>query len=283
MIARKPENKTCGRSIESALILRFRYDNLYQTRLVEKFHHGLFHVGKTYKVKDSLFLQVINPTAGLFGGDQFHCSIHLEPSSKATLYSPSATQIFTMASGEKATGYQEIQVDEEALLEWYPNSLVPHLNASFSVGTVIRLAKNSSLFYVDLLSPGRVAYGESLSFLSLSSQLSIYQNENLIVREKLLIDSETDKLRWTSFSGESAPYYATIWMAGNEKQSLNEVLNNTGHQEIDKAELQVGVTQLSESLWVKRVASRSLYKINNEIRNTQKTLKPILKLNPPRI
>jgi hypothetical protein len=72
-------------------------------------------------------------------------------------------------------------------------------------------------------------------------------------------------------------------MAGNEKQSLNEALNNTGHQEIDKAELQVGVTQLSESLWVKRVASRSLYKINNEIRNTQKTLKPILKLNPPRI
>lgn len=271
--------RVVGRSLDSKLHLIFSHNKHHGTQLSHRYHQGLFHLGKQYKCAEGLFLQVINPTAGLFSDDRFESLFDVQENAHATISSPSATQIFQMEEDGIAIGKQKVLVGKNATLDWSPNSIVPHKNSRLKLSTEIYLSENSTLFYTDMISPGRIAHGECLRFSQLSSSLAVYNQSRIAVKENFKILTDHDKLRWRMIQSERIPYYATLWIASDIVKSIPF----QHHQNNKNEPIDVGYTQIEPNLSVVRLASPSQATIKREISNIKRQFIETLKLNPTRI
>jgi urease accessory protein len=272
-----------GRSLKSRLQLSFGHDeDRGFTQITERFHQGLFHISKQYQLGEQILVQLVNPTAGLFAGDHFSANIRLARGASACISSPSATQVHTMRDGGYASGQQVIEVAEGATLEYLPNLIVPRLHSNLNVHTKIRLAETAALYYVDILSPGRKAHGESLVFDSLRLKTEVFCEERLLMREILSMTSDFDKKRWGILkNAEQAPYIATIYLhhpEWDETQFDLGVIEQLGNQNTH-----IGATFVDTHLCLVRLAAPSLVDIKKTLRAIRSLVRTIFKLSETRI
>jgi urease accessory protein len=106
-----------------------------------------------------------NVSGGVLAGDRLALCIDVGPNCAAQVTSTSATRLYRHRNGSQESQQDiQIQVGEDALLEYLPDALIPFAGARYSQQTSITLGSNSTLIWWETLAPGRQAMGEAFAF-----------------------------------------------------------------------------------------------------------------------
>ena len=99
----------------------------------------------------------------------------------------SANKIYRM---EKNCAIQDnvIRLDSGAYLEFVPEPNIPFGGSRFFQSTSIYLKKDSTLFYWDIIYPGRYARGEEFAYDIYSSSLDIFLDEEQALADTVMIE-----------------------------------------------------------------------------------------------
>ena len=156
-----------------------------RTRLVHSLTRPPLTVGRTLypdeALRDLAHLILANPTAGIFAGDRLAIRVRVLAGGRAHLTTQAATRLHPMPprpagvqrGPRAATQRIHLLVEPGAALEWLPDPMIPFRNARFSQTTTLTVAPGGTLIYSDMLTPGRVAMGESLAYTRLQSRLQV--------------------------------------------------------------------------------------------------------------
>ena len=171
------------------------------------------HLGKSHLDQGQLVLNIVNPTAGFFDGDQLVTNVHVAPGAKLVLSMPSSSRVYRTRSGAAAVSCQKFDIEENASLEWIPEPFIPHAGASFVQRTEIDLHPAASLLFFDWIAPGRVAMGEIFAYQHLRWELDLRVGEKLVARERHELRPDDDSLEALRAKFPAA-HYLSVHAAG---------------------------------------------------------------------
>ncbi len=120
----------------------------------------------------SLYMMMLNPTGGTFGGDRLRTEIVLGAGTHVVLTTASATKVYR-ALDQPARCETEIAVGQNAILEYLPDHLIPHPGAALRQTFDLTMEHGSSAIVYDAIAAGRIGSGERWKFRELSSEVSI--------------------------------------------------------------------------------------------------------------
>ena len=215
------------RCFRGSLRLRFSQGHGGRTHLSEAFRSGPFHFSKPYWDGRQLLVQLVNPTAGLFSGDQLHSSVCVEPNSRACLTAPSSSQVYAMAGGEPARWQQSVLVEAGAALACLPRWTVLHRGARLEQSTTLSVDSSGMLVFPEMIAAGRVGSGEALQFDYFRSSLELKVDGQLVLKEKWTSGRELNTWIWSA-QGRFCPYLLSVLVVGKEAHTLSRHACPTG-------------------------------------------------------
>ena len=265
-------------SLQSEALLSFRHDTERdRTVLHRRRTGGLCHVSKPYWDGTVLGAQVVNPTAGLFAGDELRMRVEVGDGARVSLTSPSASRFHAMGD---CGGWveQEFDVGAGAWLEFRPDLVIPQGKSRVSQTTRLTVAEGGEVVFFDLLAPGRVAHGESYQYQRYSTTLELELGGSLVARERMVLSPEDGG--WPlRVPGWEVSYYGAVWLVGAGVTTGEEVLAKLERQ-LDSEGVRIGVSALTGGVAVVRVlAARSVLLKNSlsRVREAVEGMFPLLR------
>ena len=105
----------------------------------------------------------MSSSGGILQGDRHRIDVSLKNNALVHLTSQGATRVYGMNS-DYASQTVNISLDENCYLEYNPDQIIPYKNSRFYQNVNLKIHENSSLVYSEILTPGRVAMGESFDY-----------------------------------------------------------------------------------------------------------------------
>ena len=225
-----------GNSLEGHLRLRCETRSDGTPFIARQNFRAPIHIGKSFVDQGRLILNITNPTAGFFDGDCVKSEITVAPGAHLVLSTPAASRVYQTRCGKPAANHQKFRVEENASLEWIPESFIPHAGASYVQTTHLHLQASSSLLFFEWLAPGRVAAGEIFAYQNLRWELDLSVAGRLVARERYDLRPENHSLE-SLRSAFPATHYLSVYAAGsmtkhwptNELDALNHDDTRLGH------------------------------------------------------
>ncbi len=144
-----------------------------------------------------------NVSGGVLSGDRLSLDIKLEPGAKAQVTSTGATRLYRSRAGAADSRHcTTISVGEGALLEYLPDALIPFSGSRHVQGTSISMAAGATLFWWEVLAPGRLAAGERFAFERLRVESSVRVAGRLAFREDFSLAPRGRPLARTARMGQ---------------------------------------------------------------------------------
>ena len=217
------------------------------------------HIGKGRVDHGVMVLNIANPTAGFFDGDQVEIDVTVRPNAQLCLSTPAASRVYPTRSGQPAASYQKFTVCEDAMLEWMPEPFIPHKGASYKQTTEIHLLSGASLLFLEWLTPGRVAMSEVFAYQNLRWELDLMSEKRLVARERYDLRPDNDSLEPLR-SRFPAAHYLSVYAAGafantwpdEQLDALNNDAVNLGHGPLE------GGVKVIRALCIDSIAARSV-------------------------
>lgn len=161
------------------LELELRCNRQGQTSLAHQYTSQPLRLSKLFRLdtleKQGAYLYLMNSSPGLLAGDQLSLSLTLQKSTLLYLTDQAATKVHAMPKPETiATIDWEINLQAKACLEFVPEPVILYAQGALEQNTRIRLDDSASLFWSEILLPGRLAKGEYYDFRSYYGCLEIY-------------------------------------------------------------------------------------------------------------
>jgi urease accessory protein len=169
--------------------LRYAVQEGIGTRLLTQTVRPPLHLAKAYHENDWAISLLTSPTAGLLQGDKIEVNATVAENARAALISPAACRVHTMENGT-ASVVQKFTLEAGAVLDVWPAPLVLQKNAALEQYTEIDCAANASLFFTEIVAPGRAAYGESFEFRKWRSSLRLRRSGQLLAYENFSCEPE---------------------------------------------------------------------------------------------
>jgi urease accessory protein len=234
-----------------------------------------WHLSKPYWTGEALLVQVVNATAGIFAGDQLEFAATLEPHAAVLLTSPSASRIHTMPTGE-ATLRQSLTIKNSAWLEWMPELFIPHRACRYHQHTQMDIEKGASVYFVESLSPGRVAHGESLAFDRIHWNTRIIYGGELVLAEHYPMTPRDDSLRDLR-NGTRDRYFASAVLIHPDPLPLREWQETIGSWR--SGGVFAGATRLADDVMLIRLLTDD----SETMKNSLKDLRALLATALPKL
>jgi urease accessory protein len=116
----------------------------------------------------------------VLSGDRLFASIDLERGCEAQITTTGATRIYrAKENGEGAVQELHATLQEDAILEYLPDSIIPFGRSRYKQSSRFQLHENAALFAWELVAPGRS--GERFSFDDLQIQTEIWSAKSPVV------------------------------------------------------------------------------------------------------
>ncbi len=176
-------NAVTGSGLSGYLRLVVGPDDLGNSGVREQSVRAPMHLSKPHLDGDTLIINAVNPTAGLFSGDSVECAVRVRSGGRAIFTSPSATRIHR-ATGGPVEFLQNYRVEAGSWLEVNPEFMIPQAGARMVQRTHLEVEEGGGLFFVESLAPGRVASGEVFAFEELKWITDLYVGDTLCLRER---------------------------------------------------------------------------------------------------
>jgi len=151
------------------------------------------------EMPDLPWLFLITTSGCLVQGDRLHLDVSLRPGARAHLTTQSAMKVHAM-DANYALATQSIALDDRADLEYLPDPLLLHRHARFASKTSIAVAATATLFYAEIVQPGRKHHQpeESLGVTILSLELTaVRPGGKMLMTERLVLSPKARQARQT--------------------------------------------------------------------------------------
>ena len=210
------------------------------------------HLSKAYWDGDVLLVNVVNPTAGLFAGDEIEVDVSVASGAKLLLTTPSASRAHAMPAGI-ARVRQQFTVETGAWLEVCPELFIPQADCRYEQRTEIDVAAGGELFFVETLSPGRVARGECFGFSELKWALDVRHEGLALVRERFCVRRDDDSLHALNHPFANG-YAASCYLVSDRVDANHPCWDAVRNLHGDN--MWIGVSRLVQSGWMIKILAR---------------------------
>ncbi len=153
-----------------------------------------------------------NLSGGVLGGDRLELTVNVGREAQVQLTSTGATRIYRSRAGlPPATQRNVVVVEENGLLEWLPDPLIPYAGSRYCQETRIHLAAGAGLFWWEIVAPGRDARGEIWAYDLLQMTLDIEAEGRPVALERIRLEPA---LRPLSSPARLGPYryFASLYI-----------------------------------------------------------------------
>ncbi|MGA9526085.1 MAG: urease accessory protein UreD [Myxococcaceae bacterium] len=213
---------------------------------------------------------------GMVDGDRVDLSVAVEANACAFLSTQGPTRVYRSPRG--CRNVLRARVDDGALFAWVPDPLALFAGARLEQSTEIELHPGASLVFVDVLTAGRIAFGERWAFGRLDSTLRV-RRERKLIHERLLLDPDAGPIpaRMGRFDA-----FATVLLAGPLLRAAAEAWGERvrGVPLRPGAELVIAPSLIEHDVWLFRVAGISVERVSHAIRDALGFLPGLLGDNP---
>lgn len=136
---------------------------------------------------DQPFLLLHNSAGGFVEDDVAELHVRLEPTTRALFTTTAATKFYKCEGGGVCEDIVDVELGTGALFEYLPDEVIPYARSRVSRQTRFRLEHGASLFASDILSAGRINYGEgeAFAFTSMRSDLELRVDGRLLFGDRL--------------------------------------------------------------------------------------------------
>ena len=239
-----------------------------RTVLAAQSFRAPFHISKPYWDADAraLLVQVVNPTAGILSGDRLESDITVQRDAALLVTTPSASRLFQMRGGE-AECRQHFAVSAGGWLEVMPEPLVPHRGSRYRQITTVDVEHGGALFFVDQLTPGRVAHDEVWAWDRLCLDLTVRAGGELALRERL--DQSGEQLRGLAELAGSGPAacFANAILIAPETASAAAPVWRAELTALHRDGLWLGVSALRRGGWSIKLVSPDAIRLRQALRD----------------
>lgn len=140
-------------------------------------------------------LHLHNVSGGVLAGDRLALDVEVEAGAAAQITTTGATRLYRHRAGaadsEQLTRFS---VGDAAVLEYLPDAVIPYAGSRHVQRTEIRLSRGATLFWWEVLAPGRLAAGERFAFERLRIQTEVYAAQRPVLREDFLLEPARKEL-----------------------------------------------------------------------------------------
>ncbi len=204
-----------GLGKEGYLYLRLANKEGY-TYIADNFSQIPLKIAKPFYLDTTgqIFLYLMNPTGGMVQGDRLYLKVTLEPGAQAFITSQAATKIYRMENGHAATT-DYFELGEGSFLEYFPDPIIPFSGARYCSEIEVKLGKESTLFFYEMLFPGRAAKGEIFQYDFYRRRTRVFYQKEIIYYDFFdLRPRENNPYALGLFEGY--PYYGQLLIFSNQ-------------------------------------------------------------------
>ena len=171
---------------EARLSLAFEWRHS-RTVLAGKQHLGPLVVQKPfYPENEVCHVYIIHPPGGVVGGDTLAIDITGHSRSHALITTPAANK-FYRSSGPVARLAQNLEVKENACLEWLPQETILFNGCAVHSATRIDLCNNSRFIGWEITCLGRPASAEAFDHGEFRQRFELYKHQKPLFIERALL------------------------------------------------------------------------------------------------
>lgn len=156
-----------GRAGKVGLLILGLENKQGKTVLVENYHRVPLQVQKALYVDEEMphmpYIYIMSPSGGILQGDRLRVDIHGHANSAFHITTQAATKIYRMEANY-ATQVLNITLEKDAYAEFLPDMIIPYKNSRFYQEVNVRIHDDATCLYNEILTPGRVASGESFQY-----------------------------------------------------------------------------------------------------------------------
>jgi urease accessory protein len=140
-----------------------------------------------------------NVSGGVLAGDRLALDVEVQTGGAAQITTTGATRLYRHRAGAADSEQRaSFSVGDAALLEYLPDPVIPYAGSRHVQRTEIRLGRGSTLFWWEVLAPGRLASGERFAFERLRVQTEVYAGVRPVLREDYLLEPRQKDLSATA-------------------------------------------------------------------------------------
>lgn len=155
-----------GKSGKKGLLqIEFQKNSSGKTIISKMYSEIPLHAQKTlhYDDSDLAYLYIMSASGGILQGDRYRIDICMKNDARAHITTQGATRVYSMNSNN-ATQMINVNLEENAYLEFIPDQIIPYRNSRFYQKLTLNVHNNATLIYSEIITPGRVAMGESFAY-----------------------------------------------------------------------------------------------------------------------
>lgn len=202
-------------------------------------------------------------SAGIMRGDRQEFSYQVGEQAELEVLSQSYDKIHKMDDG-CAQRHIHLDVKHNATLYYAPQPVIPFAHSAFDSTIDIQLSDESShLFFQDILSCGRTAYGERFAYRRFSSKIMVYRAGKLIYRDNTRYEPEKIPMESIGMY-EGYTHMANLLLFGVDTQAQEKIWKL-----IDANDCDGGVTALDPNNLIVRlfgVRAQQLQRISDQLK-----------------
>jgi urease accessory protein len=169
---------------------------------------------------------LLNPTGGLVGGDRLKTEIALGPGTHVCFTTPSATRVYR-TSGPPTMQETRIHLSQGAILEYFPEHVIPHPGSALRQSLTVELGLRSRAILIDALAVGRLARGEKWVFREIESDISVFSEGRPIFLDRCRLDPRKKSQERTG-GMEGLGYLASVVLLGPSTVAWEDIAVSLG-------------------------------------------------------
>ncbi len=130
-----------------------------------------------------------NVSGGVLAGDRLALDVEVAAGAAAQVTTTGATRLYRhRADAADSEHRARFSVGDEALLEYLPDAVIPYAGSRHTQRTEIRLGLGATLFWWEVIAPGRLAAGERFAFERLRIETEVHAGTRPVLRENFLLE-----------------------------------------------------------------------------------------------
>lgn len=215
------------------------------------------------------YLYVMSSAGGILQGDRHKIDISLKNNSLVHLTTQGATRVYGMNSNY-ASQIVNITLGENCYLEYIPDQIIPYKNSRYYQKVNLNVNENSNLVYSEILTPGRVAMGESFDYDICYMRTNCKnQEEKIRFIENLKIEPKKQQPQNFGLLGEFQTL-GTVFIL-TQKENVQELETTLNEKIIKNEKLSAGTSILpDESGIILRVLGNKTEDVSDSVFDTLK-------------
>ena len=229
---------------------------------------------------DQPFMLLVNSGGGFVEGDVSHFHGVLEPDTRALFTTTASSKFYKCPGGAISREIVDLHVGEDALLEFCPDEAIPFARSRVHRINRIALEPSSRLFATDMVSSGRVHYGdgEVFRFHHLVSEFRIAVGGRLVALDRL-VATTPETIAALQRLWQERLHMATAFAYAPD---LPPAVEDDVHEAIDGVDgTEAGVTRIG-NLAIVRILSHETWQAHEALFNAWTALRPAIADKPAR-